>query len=970
MSYSNPWRDAWRAALPFVAAAVFMLAWESAVATERGLPLITIHPPEIHRAGPQTFDIAQDTSGILYFGNLHGLLTYDGAWWRLRELPDDQVALSLATDASGRVAVGLINDFGYIVRSESGIEEYRSLLDRLPSDKREIRDVRAICTTTQGFLYVTDTSLLLWNGADVRIVSEQSGDAAPRGCLGDGDRVFLRGIEGVSRLDLSTGGIQPVGIDGHVMVLLRRSDGSIIAGMRDGGLFLIDGTAITPFSPAASEWMQEKLMTSGCRLADGRLVIATRQHGLALIADDGDLEQVVDARAGLPDSVINDVRVDREGALWIAMDGPIVRMDVASPVTLFDSRSGVRGSASDVVQFRGTRYAATSHGVFTIDDAGRGHRIEGMDEGAWRLERIDDELLVGTTRGIYRIDAAGAVARIVELETEVYDILRSASDPSLVWVGRGDGLAVLRRGDGGWTEERLLAEVPRNITSLFEHEGVLWAGSVFNGILKIEHPHGAQPVVRQFGSGEANVYPVNGRPFHVRATGRVIRLKDDGTFEPDPDMAHIQAQRGFFIVKEDASGNLWINSTPPRLYTRRPDGTYSNEGRPLVGVTASDIQLMRISEDGAVWFASDKGLFRYEGRDTQVHLPQPQPIIRQVIGAENRSLLRADAGELVKLRHDFGRIRLEFAPVSYRAGIAYQYRLDPIQTRWSEWIEEPFIDFTTLEPGEYTFRLRARGPAMIPSSETEWSFVVLPPWYRTRLAHAIWILLAIGVLAAVIRARTATLRRQAERLRAKVAEQTAELQNTVSLLEEANSRLEALSFEDDLTGIANRRAFEHSLIDECNRARRHDLPLSLILLDLDRFKELNDQRGHPAGDDCLRRIGAFLATAIRRSGEVVARYGGEEFAILLPGTGGEAAVAVAETLRLGILQLGIPYEATTEGSISASCGVATLNPGIEYTPEALVASADAALYAAKQSGRNCVRMADSALLPNLRDVSA
>jgi diguanylate cyclase (GGDEF)-like protein len=970
MSNFIPRRGAWRAALPLVAAAVLMLSWESAVATERGLPLITIHPPEIHRAGPQTFDIAQDAAGILYFGNLHGLLTYDGAWWRLRELPDDQVALSLATDASGRVAIGLINDFGYVVRGGNGVEEYRSLLDRLPADKREIRDVRAICTTSRGFLYVTETSLLLWNGADVRIVSEQSGDAAPRGCLSDGDRVFLRGIEGVSRLDLSTGVIQPVGIEGHVMVLLRRVGGSVIVGMRDGGLFLIDGSEIRPFSPTASEWMQGKLMTSACRLADGRLVIATRQHGVALIGDDGDLEQVIDVRAGLPDSVINDVRVDREGSLWIAMDGPIVRMDVASPVTLFDSRSGVRGSASDVVQFRGTRYAATSHGVFVIDDAGRGDRLEGMDEGAWRLERIDDELLVGTTRAIYRIDAAGAVVRIVELETEVYDIHRSASDPSLVWVGRGDGLAALRRSDQGWAQERLVAGVPRNITSLFENDGVLWAGSVFNGILKIEQPHAAEPAVRQFGSGEANVYPINGRPFYVRATGRVIRLNDNGTFEPDPDMAHIQAQRGFFIAKEDAAGNLWINSTPPRLYARRPDGTYSNEGRPLVGVTASDIQMMRISEDGAVWFASDKGLFRYEGRDTQGHLPQPQPIIRRVMGAENRSLLSADADEIVKLRHDFGRIRLEFAPVSYRAGIAYQYRLDPIQSQWSEWIEEPFIDFTTLEPGDYTFRLRARGPAMIPSSEAEWSFAVLPPWYRTRLASAIWILLAAGVLALVIRARTATLRRQAERLRTQVAEQTAELQNTVRLLEEANSRLEALSFEDDLTGIANRRSFERALMDECNRARRHDLPLSLILLDLDRFKELNDQRGHPAGDDCLRRIGAFLATAIRRSGEVVARYGGEEFAILLPGTESESALALAETLRVGILRLGIPYEVTSARSISASCGVATLNPRIEYTPEMLVASADAALYAAKQSGRNCVRMADSSLPQKLRDASA
>ena len=183
----------------------------------------------------------------------------------------------------------------------------------------------------------------------------------------------------------------------------------------------------------------------------------------------------------------------------------------------------------------------------------------------------------------------------------------------------------------------------------------------------------------------------------------------------------------------------------------------------------------------------------------------------------------------------------------------------------------------------------------------------------------------------------------------------------MKLLEQANTRLEALSLEDDLTGIANRRYFERALTDEWNRARRREAPLALILLDLDHFKDLNDRRGHPAGDDCLRRVGAFLADAIRRSGEVVARYGGEEFAILLPGVDADGAIRVAESLREGIERI---------GSVTASCGVAAMIPSAE-TAENLVASADRALYAAKHSGRNCVRLADENTTGTwLRDASA
>jgi diguanylate cyclase (GGDEF)-like protein len=458
----------------------------------------------------------------------------------------------------------------------------------------------------------------------------------------------------------------------------------------------------------------------------------------------------------------------------------------------------------------------------------------------------------------------------------------------------------------------------------------------------------------------------------VRANGEILQIDTQNGFIPDPILGHITAPRGFFIVAGDPRGSIWINSTPPRVFDRQPDGTYAREGKPLVSVTAADIQNVRTMPDGEVWFASDKGVFRYEPRATPaVVAPQPPPLIQRVMAGKERVLLNGvSQGGRTKLRHNFGRMRIEFAPASYRPGVSYQYRLDPIDAGWSVWTDEPFIDYTTLGANDYTFRLRARGPAMIAGAETRWSFAVLPPWYRTLWANALLALLVVGVVLAVFRVRTRALRNQAERLRARVAEQTAELQQTVQLLEAANVQLEALSLEDDLTGIANRRSFERALADEWNRARRHEQPLALVLLDLDHFKDLNDRRGHPAGDDCLRRVGAFLAESIKRSGEIVARYGGEEFAILLPGVESDIAIRVAETLRDGIERLSIPYGPGAR-RMTASCGVASMTPRSTLSADNLVASADRALYAAKHSGRNCVRLADETTTGTwLRDVSA
>jgi diguanylate cyclase (GGDEF)-like protein len=948
---------AFRARLPLAVFAVLALSMSAA---ERGFPLITVYPAEVHKAGPQTFDVAQDPRGVLYFGNLHGLVTYDGAWWRLLKLPDEQVALSVASDAGGRVVVGMVNDFGVLTRAPSGATQLQSLLPQLPPDKRDVGDVRAVCATAAGFVLVTEPRVLLWDGRAVRIVAELDPRNGPRGCYAEGAQVLLYGLNGLQRLDPRTSRLSPPLIQERVDLVVRGAGGSVIAFVRDGMVASIAGDAVTPFSPAAAEWLKGKIVTGGCRLADGRIVVATGQHGLAIIDGAGAIEQTITDAAGLPDAVITQAFLDRDGSVWLAMEGPIVRIDIASPVSIFDARRGLKGSATDVTRFRGQLYVTSSHGVHRIDEHGAVHRIEGIRD-AWRLLPVDDELLIGTGRGMYRMRENGTPEHFFDREGEIYDLARSTADPSRVWIAERDGIGSIRREGGRWIYEDVLPGVPQYASSVVEHDGAVWAGTVFDGIVRVRNPRTPAQQVTRFDDNEMNVFPVDDRVVAVRANGEVLSVDARDRLVRDPQLGHVAAPRFFFVLLQDARGNVWINSTPPRMFERRRDGTYAREGKPLVSVTAADIQTLRASPDGVVWFASDKGLFRYEPSAAgDSAAAQPPPLIQRVLIGESRVLIGSPNGQTMK--HDFGRMRIEFAPVSFRPGVEYQYRLDPIDGHWSQWTDQPFIDYTTLEANDYRFRLRARGPSMVPGAETAWSFAVLPPWYRTRLAYALWTLLALALIVFVTWVRTAALRRQAEKLRQRVAEKTAELQETVQLLEQANTRLEALSLEDDLTGIANRRSFERALADEWNRARRREHPLALILLDLDHFKALNDRRGHPAGDDCLRRVGAFLAEAVRRSGELVARYGGEEFAILLPATDADGAVRVAESLREGIERL---------GSVTASCGVAAIIPTPDMSPDMLVAGADRALYAAKHSGRNCVRVADETSTGTwLRDASA
>lgn len=174
----------------------------------------------------------------------------------------------------------------------------------------------------------------------------------------------------------------------------------------------------------------------------------------------------------------------------------------------------------------------------------------------------------------------------------------------------------------------------------------------------------------------------------------------------------------------------------------------------------------------------------------------------------------------------------------------------------------------------------------------------------------------------------------------------------------ANAELQALSLTDPLTGLANRRRFDEALGKEWNRALRDALPLSLLMIDADRFKAYNDRYGHQMGDDCLRRIAQTVQGAVLRSGDLAARYGGEEFAVVLPNTGAAAGEQIAERVRAAVVGLGIPHPAAPTGRASISVGLATLVPTPGVLSADLVQAADRALYRAKQDGRNRVEVYD------------
>lgn len=173
-------------------------------------------------------------------------------------------------------------------------------------------------------------------------------------------------------------------------------------------------------------------------------------------------------------------------------------------------------------------------------------------------------------------------------------------------------------------------------------------------------------------------------------------------------------------------------------------------------------------------------------------------------------------------------------------------------------------------------------------------------------------------------------------------------------LQESHRLLETLASTDGLTEIANRRRFDHTLEQEWKRHNRTQSPLTLAMLDIDCFKQYNDQFGHLEGDKCLKAVAQAIQSKLRRPGDFVARYGGEEFAVILTGTDVAGAILVLKNVLFSVCDLAIPHPTSkvSRGIVTISIGCATSIPCDHHSPSDLLHRADQALYDAKTKGRD------------------
>ncbi len=766
-----------------------------------------------------------------------------------------------------------------------------------------------------------------------------------------------------------------------VQALLVDRQGALWIGTHDG-LGRFDGRAFTRFGRAVG-----LPATDVRRLAEdpaGGLWLGTYGGGLVRRLDDR--FEVLDTTQGLALDQIGALAFDAEGGLFVGTLG--AGLDHLT-VGRFEVVGRPEGLSEEVVwtvleDRRGTLWIGTDGGGLCRRDAGSWRclrRADGLpsDIVLGLYEAPDGAIWAATPSGVARITSEGmhSFGREAGLANE--DAYAVASDAAgRVVVGTTGGVFGWNgRRFEGLTRELALVDVPTVNTFLRTKDGAFWMGTNGAGLRQVRDGKVSSIAVGTDSRAQVVVHLAEDRHGDLWAStlagvarrtaaggwqrfGRNEGLPSEqvwGLIEDDRETFWLSTNRGVVSIPH-ASFDAVAGGRATRLETRvwgRADGLRSQEcnlGRPPLS----------LGRDGRIWFATTRGAASLDPRGAEQPLAPPPVAITAVL-RDGRPLPPAAR---LDLSPGVERLELRFEGYSFRAPerLRFRYRLLGFDSGWNDVDNGRSASYTRVPPGAYRFEVEAAHEGGAWSRQPAGMAIEIAPrlWERTSFRVAAALALALlGAAGYAVRhwSRIRAFKRRQLELEAEVATRTAELRTAQEALERharqletSNLLLEQLSLQDALTGCVNRRGFDAAFERTLSQAARHRDWLGLLLVDVDHFKLFNDSLGHPAGDECLRRVAAELQRALRAS-DLLARYGGEEFAVLLPDTDEEGTRVIGERLRAAVEQLGIHHPMSPSGAlVTVSLGAASRQPAAVADGPDLLAAADRALYAAKSAGRN------------------
>jgi len=867
--------------------------------------------------------IGEDPDGLLLVGGNFGLYRLSGNRFEKLATPFKTVSSRQGIESDGKGHAYLGTDAG-LVELDSLPGSHEIAFHRFPQPNGTSgMQVNGVFADGDGLWYGCGLELCKTNAHGTKVFSRDSGlpparmlsiQKDPKGNLwvaAEGSGIFVWPA-GKAKFERPSLPVPPANIR---ETPISDRDGRLLL-PSPGGLLISDGKEWRRISRSAG---LRGAVSTVYQDRQNSVWIGLGGRGLVLWRGYREWENY-STESGLAAEYVYGILSMKDGSLWVGTGSGLFRKQQPESSGAFTT---VRGFDAVIVHSLigapdGDIWAGSEgRGVARIEPRtlsakwfGDAEGLTGKDVYDLRIDR-ENRLWAATEAGLFMAPAPYVrFSRISELPaTRLWAVVQGTD--GTVWAGGDSGLFALQA--GRWkTFTRGSGLSNTAVLSLCAGpNGIVWVGY-------------------QFGGGIDRIHP--------QAGGMVI----------EKNMQRPGTDGMIYFLEYDANGRLWVGT---QHGVDVWDGARWAHYDMNDGLVWDDCDTNGFAQgpDGAIWIGTSGGLSRFKPLPREESGAPLAVVFTKLAVGQNDVSGIANPGFGIRSKPLVARYSALNA--SRQNEVAFRYRLGVAGQGWTE-TDQRELQFAGLAPGAYRLEVQAReDDGEWSGSTAEFPFHILTPWYASWWFIAICVLIPLSATGAVLRMRFIGAQKREQELVKLVAEKTTDLRL-------ANEELKKMSFTDPLTGLANRRIFNETLERECSRVRRTGSPLSLLMIDIDHFKALNDSLGHQKGDEFLISVAAELKRNCKRRMDTAARYGGEEFAIILADTDVTHAVEFAESIRLAVAALKLPHPASpiTE-FLTVSLGVGTATGSGCITPEALVAEADRALYAAKKTGRNQVCLA-------------
>jgi diguanylate cyclase (GGDEF)-like protein len=680
---------------------------------------------------------------------------------------------------------------------------------------------------------------------------------------------------------------------------------------------------------------------------------------------------------------VRDVLSDPNGLIWLATRNRgvftlSVRQDRFNLLTDEQQRShfeqGLHRIASQYYH-RGTLWLGLEQHVLSFD----------MEQKQWKMHPFPEDsqvrLVTGltvdpsgdtwaaTNAGLFRLEGKKGFIK----EIRPFSLLNNEVDISLMSLSHSsDGtlnLGLWQHGLIRWQPQTpdqpgQQFDVARHQSdgiqqSAVSPDGLIWLTSASSGLYRFDPEDQS---IRQFNTATSSlpVLPTNNLPCVAAPTNHEIWLcSDRGLLKLNPETQQLTQwttadglpDQRVIAIEARSADSLWLTTRRGLAQLQYANQNQPQQIRSFVeqdGIPSLLLEPRALTSDanGSFYLGTAKGVLSFSPKD----LIAPKVTAKLALSAlqlDNQRYWQVQSSEQQPLRIPAGHKMLNFSfsllDFEHSKFHQYRYRLRGLSDEWRHQSHQNSASFSHLPPGRYTLEVEVVS-ASNPPPPLRIYLQVNRHWWMYKLVWLLASLTLLVLVALVIRLRLQRLQRIASKLNKLVSERTSELA-------QANQQLALQARTDFLTKLPNRLAFdEYYKMIQRQRSRNFE-PLTLVMIDIDYFKKINDNYGHEAGDTVLAAIAATLQQRLRQQ-DILARFGGEEFVLLLPDTSDTGAVIICEMLRLALQQQIIQYQ-QHQISVTATFGVAELdlqNQDLRYWQNA----ADEALYHGKAQGRNQV----------------